>query len=85
MAASYSVERRNPIARALGSMVDVGRDLLARQGVLSGKEVSSDALVEMCRDLIEHRGEASGLALAEEIARQLARRILGLRCVPCDR
>lgn len=73
MAASYSVERRNPIARALGSVVDVGRDLLARQGVLSGKEVSSDALVEMCRDLIEHRGEASGLALAEEIARQLAR------------
>ena len=73
MAAAYTVERRNPIARALGSVVEVGRDLLIRQGVLSGSDVSSEALLEMCRDLIEHRGEASGLALAEEIANQLSR------------
>ncbi|GAB5415480.1 MAG: malonyl-CoA decarboxylase [Congregibacter sp.] len=71
MAAAYTVERRNPIARALGSVVEVGRDLLVRRGMLNGSDVSGEALLAMCKTLIEHRGEASGLALAEEIAKRL--------------
>ncbi|CAN0595638.1 unnamed protein product, partial [Ectocarpus sp. 12 AP-2014] len=71
MADAYSPRGANPLTRALGSVVEVGRDLLIRQGVLTGSDVTSESLIAMCKELIEHRGEASGLALAAEIADQL--------------
>ncbi|MFK7976431.1 MAG: malonyl-CoA decarboxylase [Halioglobus sp.] len=58
------------LGRTLVSVVDVGRELLARR---RKSETSAEAartaagLGALCKDLIEHRGEASGLALASEI------------------
>lgn len=54
------------LGRTLVSVVDVGRELLARRRKSSTSE-SSAGLGDLCRALIEHRGEASGLALASEI------------------
>jgi malonyl-CoA decarboxylase len=54
--------------RALSSVVDVGRELLARRRLASAEsDAASTALTDLCRELLEHRGEASGLALAGEI------------------
>lgn len=58
----------NPLTRVLGSVLEVGKDILARRGLASANgDISTDNLVDMCRKLIQHRGEASGLALANEI------------------
>ena len=56
------------IGRTLGSVMEAGRDILARQrrGVPRAAN-SAGALMVLCRDLLDHRGEASGLALAGEI------------------
>lgn len=54
------------LGRTLVSVVDVGRELLARRRRTEPPEAKHD-LGALCRDLIEHRGEASGLALASEI------------------
>ena len=56
----------NPFNRVISSVVDSGREILARRR-LSGSESGSTALVDLCRGLLEHRGEASGLALASEV------------------
>lgn len=63
------IGKMSSLSRTLGSVVDVGRELLARrrtsvdgQGAREGH-----ALRGLCQDLLEHRGEASGLALASEI------------------
>jgi len=54
--------------RALSSVVDVGRDILARRRLAAAESASTSfALTDLCRQLLEHRGEASGMALASEI------------------
>jgi malonyl-CoA decarboxylase len=58
----------NPFSRALSSVVDAGREILARRRLSAAtSEQASTALVDLCRELLDHRGEASGLALASEI------------------
>ena len=56
------------LGRTLGSVMEAGRDILARRrrGVPVAAN-SADALMLLCRELLDHRGEASGLALAGEI------------------
>jgi malonyl-CoA decarboxylase len=58
----------NTLGRTLGSVMEAGREILARsrRGVPSVAN-SAPALIDLCRELIDHRGEASGLALASEI------------------
>ncbi|MCR9106834.1 MAG: malonyl-CoA decarboxylase [Gammaproteobacteria bacterium] len=58
------------LGRTLSSVVEVGRDLLARRRQNQQAGSSTDAasnLVGNCRALLDHRGEASGLALASEV------------------
>lgn len=58
------------LGRTLGSVVDVGRELLARRRKSQPTPEqlhSASVLASVCKDLLEHRGEASGLALASEI------------------
>ena len=55
-------------SRALSSVVDAGREILARRRLAAADSAAaSTALTDLCRELLEHRGEASGLALASEI------------------
>ena len=57
------------LGRTLSSVLDVGRELLARRRASQPKPLkSADSLIALCRDLLDHRGEASGLALASEVA-----------------
>ncbi len=57
-----------PLARILGSVMDVGRIILNRRGLISSPGLATEkALLEECRELLHHRGEASGLALARDI------------------
>jgi malonyl-CoA decarboxylase len=65
-----SIGRRASLSRTLSSVLEVGRDLLARRRqTLPEPEVvnTSDTLIKLCTALLEHRGEASGLALASEV------------------
>ena len=56
------------LSRTLGSVMEVGRDILARRRLaIPGKATPAASLSARCTQLIEHRGEASGLALAGEI------------------
>ncbi|MEM9255406.1 MAG: malonyl-CoA decarboxylase [Pseudomonadota bacterium] len=55
------------LGRTLGSVIVVGRELLARRRAQAELEATPASLSELCQDLLEHRGEASGLALAGEI------------------
>jgi malonyl-CoA decarboxylase len=58
----------NTIGRTLGSVMEAGREILARRRRgLPATADSAAALIALCRELLEHRGEASGLALAGEI------------------
>lgn len=60
--------RLSTFERTLGSVVDVGRELLAKRRLaMAGKNRPKDSLVGLCRELLDHRGEASGMALASEI------------------
>jgi len=57
------------LGRTLSSVLDVGRELLARRRASQPALAKTSAgLVALCKDLLEHRGEASGLALASEVA-----------------
>jgi malonyl-CoA decarboxylase len=56
----------NSFSRALNSVVDAGRDILARRRG-DVPEQRPTALLDLCTALVEHRGEASGLALASEV------------------
>ena len=59
----------NALSRVLSSVVDAGREILARRRLsATTSEQASTALADLCRELLEHRGEASGLALASEIS-----------------
>ena len=64
------------LGRTLGSVMEAGREILAkRRMAVPVQPNSAAALVALCQELLEHRGEASGLALASEITqgyRQLA-------------
>jgi malonyl-CoA decarboxylase len=56
------------LGRTLGSVMDAGREILARRRRGTPAVANSAAaLMGLCRELIDHRGEASGLALAGEI------------------
>jgi malonyl-CoA decarboxylase len=56
------------LGRTLSSVMEAGREILARRGQLSPAGASAaDRLLNLCQELLEHRGEASGLALAGEI------------------
>ena len=59
---------QNALGRALASVMDAGREILARRRlVLNSGENLTESLFALCRELLHHRGEASGLALAGEI------------------
>ncbi len=61
----------NAFSKALTSVVEVGREILARRITAPDPELGgAAALTELCRELIQHRGEASGLALAAEVAKR---------------
>lgn len=56
------------LGRTLSSVLDVGRELLARRRSSNpASQPSAAYLMSLCRELLEHRGEASGLALASEV------------------
>jgi malonyl-CoA decarboxylase len=56
------------LGRTLSSVLDVGRELLARRrNTQPASQRTAANLIALCRDLLEHRGEASGLALASEV------------------
>lgn len=50
----------------LGSVINAGKDILARRREAVAQAASGDLLAK-CRQLLHHRGEASGLALACEV------------------
>ena len=59
---------QNALGRALASVMDAGREILARRRlVLNSGDNLTESLFALCRELLHHRGEASGLALAGEI------------------
>ena len=69
-AATAATGRMVSLGRTLSSVVDVGRELLARRRSSqpdSGPADTAEALASRCHALISHRGEASGLALAAEV------------------
>ena len=55
------------LSRIVGSVVDAGREILAKRRQNAALAAPSTELVAQCKELLEHRGEASGLALASEI------------------
>ena len=57
------------LGRTLGSVMEAGRDILARRrsGLPAAAANSAAGMMALCRELLDHRGEASGLALAGEI------------------
>ena len=59
--------RFGALERTFHSVIDAGREILARRRAVSATANTQDSLVIRCRDLLDHRGEASGLALASEI------------------
>ena len=57
------------LERTLSSVMEVGRELLAKRRLSSPTRASTvESLVALCKELLDHRGEASGLALAVEIS-----------------
>ena len=59
----------NTLERTLSSVMEAGRDILAKRRLpLPNKASTIESLVALCKELLDHRGEASGLALAGEIA-----------------
>ena len=56
------------LGRTFSSVLDVGRELLARRRSSQPAPLKTTAnLIALCRELLQHRGEASGLALASEV------------------
>jgi malonyl-CoA decarboxylase len=67
--AERSGRTMSTLGRTLSSVLDVGRELLAkRRASQPSLPKSAASLISLCKDLLEHRGEASGLALANEVA-----------------
>jgi malonyl-CoA decarboxylase len=74
------VGRMTTLSRTLSSVLEVGRDLLARrrQTFPEPEAVNTpESLIKLCTALLEHRGEASGLALASEV-------VQGYQALPSD-
>ena len=66
--ADFPGRTMSTLGRTLSSVLDAGRELLARRGISQTAPTGSAAnLIALCEELIKHRGEASGLALASEI------------------
>jgi malonyl-CoA decarboxylase len=66
--ASFSGRTMTTLSRTLSSVLDVGRELLARRRSAGSLPLKTTAnLIALCRELLQHRGEASGLALASEV------------------
>ncbi len=59
--------RATGLGRIVSSVVDAGREILARRRQAVAEKDPLD-LAQQCQQLLSHRGEASGLALASEIA-----------------
>ena len=59
-------ESGSGLAGLLGSVISVGKGILARRRQAAAEAPSGDLLAK-CRQLLHHRGEASGLALACEV------------------
>jgi len=55
------------LERTFHSVLEAGREILARRRISATPAQSLEALLERCEQLLDHRGEASGLALASEI------------------
>ena len=56
------------LGRVLGSVMEAGRDILARRGLIGPAGASAgEKILAQCKELLHHRGEASGLALAGDI------------------
>ena len=70
-AAEVSNGTMNSLGKTLGSVIDVGRELLAKRKLaIPAKANPAQSLLAMCAELLNHRGEASGLALASDIAQR---------------
>lgn len=66
--AEPNLQGSNLLGRALGSVMEAGREILARRlPAATAPEGSPEALTALCHELLNHRGEASGLALAAKI------------------
>ena len=59
------------LTRIVGSVVEAGRDILAKRRQGAADKAPRTELMAQCKELLEHRGEASGLALASEICARL--------------
>ena len=67
-ASGRAVGTIHTLGRTLGSVLEAGREILARKRPQRDvPEGSGAALVAACHDLLNHRGEPSGLALAAEV------------------
>ncbi len=65
---SFPGRTMTTLSRTLSSVLDVGRELLARRRTSQPAPLKTAAnLITLCEDLLQHRGEASGLALASEV------------------
>lgn len=63
-----SSSEESGLGKVLHSVMDVGRDILSRRGLITPAGASAgERLLVQCRELLHHRGEASGMALAVEI------------------
>lgn len=68
------VADNSALGRVLGSVMEAGRDILAKRGLMTLAGASSgEKILAQCKELLHHRGEASGLALAGEIIETYAR------------
>ena len=66
--ANFPGRTMTTLGRTLSSVLDVGRELLARRRNSQPAPLKTTAnLIALCRELLQHRGEASGLALASEV------------------
>ncbi len=66
--ASFPGRTITTLGRTFSSVLDVGRELLARRRNSQPAPLKTTAnLIALCRELLQHRGEASGLALASEV------------------
>lgn len=71
LASVASKTQQRGLGAMLGSVMDVGREVLAKRGLVTPAGATPyESLLGQCRELLHHRGEASGLALAGGILKQ---------------
>lgn len=60
--------QHNALGRMLGSVMEAGRDILAKRGLIAPEGATAcEKILAQCKELLHHRGEASGMALAGDI------------------